>query len=132
MLPRNSVQVSPWWPPVWSHQFSGLIASLVLPVLATWRITHVLWAEEGPWDLFVRLRRWAGARGTRLFECFYCLSLWVALPIALLVAPSIATFALDWFAFSGAAILLERVTAAAIPPPVAVWREETAPDAADE
>jgi len=32
-----------------------------LSVLCVWRITHLLYAEDGPWDLFVRLRRFAGA-----------------------------------------------------------------------
>ena len=30
-------------------------------VLAVWRVTHLLWGEDGPFDLFVRLRKFAGA-----------------------------------------------------------------------
>ena len=35
---------------------------LVLGALAVWRITHLLAAEDGPWDLVLRLRKAAGLR----------------------------------------------------------------------
>ena len=59
---------------------------LTLGVLAVWRLTHLLNAEDGPWDTVVRLRLWlaAGFWG-RLLDCFYCLSLWIALPLALAI-----------------------------------------------
>src|SRR5690606_6645885 len=58
----------------------------LLGVLAVWRVTHLLQAEDGPWDVVVRLRRAAGAGFFgRLLDCFYCLSLWVALPAALAI-----------------------------------------------
>src|ERR1700721_1770827 len=55
----------------------------ILSVLCVWRVTHLLQAEDGPADLLVRLRRMAG-RGFagKLLDCFYCLSLWVAFPLA--------------------------------------------------
>jgi len=33
---------------------------LMLGILGVWRITHLLQAEDGPWDLVVRFRRKAG------------------------------------------------------------------------
>jgi hypothetical protein len=56
---------------------------LTLGALAVWRISHLFHAEDGPGDVFVRLRRLAGTgfAGT-LLDCFYCLSLWVAAPLA--------------------------------------------------
>ena len=110
-----------------SDTFRGPILGLVIPALATWRISHLLWAEDGPWSLMARLRHWAVGRGTRVLECFYCISLWIALPAAFVVAPSIWAWLFDWFAFSGAAILLERLMAGPGAPP-AIWREETPPD----
>src|SRR5262249_12396583 len=82
-----------------------------LGVLAVWRITHLLQAEDGPWDLSLRLHRAAG-RGFwgQLLDCFYCLSLWVALPVALLYGPDWRMRVLLWLGLSGGAILLERVT----------------------
>ncbi len=85
---------------------------LVLGVLGVWRITHLLQAEDGPWDLVVRLRRavgdgfWGG-----LMDCFLCLSLWVALPWALGCGETWKERLLLWPALSAGAILLQRLTA---------------------
>jgi hypothetical protein len=94
---------------------------LVLGVLCTWRITHLLQAEDGPWDLVVHFRRFLG-NGLlgKLFDCFYCLSLWVALPFACLLGTTAIERLLLWPALSGAAILLERLTS----PPQATFIEE--------
>ena len=61
------------------------MTDLTLAILAVWRVTHLLNAEDGPFDLIVELRRRAGdGCWSQLLDCFYCLSLWVALPVALL------------------------------------------------
>lgn len=53
---------------------------VTLSLLCVWRITHLLQAEDGPWDLLVRFRRMAGSGFVgELLDCFYCLSLWVTL-----------------------------------------------------
>jgi hypothetical protein len=84
---------------------------LVLGALCVWRVTHLLNAEDGPWDLLVRLRRrvgegfWGG-----LLDCFYCLSLWIAAPFAWLLGGGVRERLLLWPALSAAAILLERIT----------------------
>lgn len=103
--------------------------ALVVGVLAVWRLTHLLWNEDGPGDIFVKLRRLArGDFAGRLLDCFYCLSLWVAAPFALLFARSLADWVLLWLGLSGGAILLERATAPADPPPPAAhWHEEPPP-----
>ena len=89
---------------------------LALGILAVWRITHLLNAEDGPWDVFVQLRRLAG-KGflARLLDCFYCLSLWIAAPVALGIGTEWAERLLLWPALSGGAILLERVTSEGLP-----------------
>ena len=90
---------------------------LLLGVLCVWRLTHLLQAEDGPWDLVVRLRRAAGdGFSGRLLDCFYCLSLWIAVPIAWAIGWSVTDSVLLCLAFSGGAILLERATSA---PPTA-------------
>ncbi|HKF49741.1 MAG TPA: DUF1360 domain-containing protein [Terracidiphilus sp.] len=96
-----------------------------MAVLAVWRLTHLLAAEDGPADLVVRLRKLLGDSFVgRMMDCFYCLSVWIAAPAALFVTPSgrifvpgqalITRLILDWFmnwlAISGAACLLERLT----------------------
>ncbi|MFZ5622941.1 MAG: DUF1360 domain-containing protein [Gemmatimonadota bacterium] len=87
----------------------------VAALLATWRLTHLLVAEDGPWDLVARLRRIAGSGWLgRLMDCLYCLSVWVALPFALWLADDWLTrLAVAWPALSGGAILLERLTSRA-------------------
>ena len=84
---------------------------LILGALAVWRITHLLNAEDGPGDVFVRFRKRAGNGWFgRLLDCFYCLSLWVAAPLAWIVGTGWLERLLLWPALSGAAILLERAT----------------------
>jgi hypothetical protein len=85
-------------------------ARFVLAVLATWRITHLLANEDGPWDLMVRVRVRLGNRvWGRLMDCFQCLSLWLAAPLALFVSRRPVDFLFTWLALSGAACLLERI-----------------------
>jgi hypothetical protein len=88
-------------------QFYGL----VLGVLAAWRITNLLNAEDGPWDLLVKLRKLAG-NGVfgSLLDCFYCLSLWVAAPLAWLLGDGWKERLLLWLAISAGAILLQKAT----------------------
>jgi hypothetical protein len=88
---------------------------MALGVLVTWRVTHLLHAEDGPWQLLARLRRLVQAAGGKLFDCFYCLSLWVAVPLAYLLGESWEERGLLIPALSGAAILVERVTTPPMP-----------------
>jgi hypothetical protein len=82
-----------------------------LGVLATWRVTHLLAEEDGPADLVVQLRaRLGDGAAGRALDCFHCLSVWVAAPVALLLAQDVATWLVVWLAMSGAACLLQRVT----------------------
>jgi hypothetical protein len=60
-----------------------------------------------------------------LLDCFYCLSLWVALLPALWIGENWKERLLLWPALSAAAILLERLTAKdALPPHVLYAKEE--------
>ena len=84
---------------------------LLLAVLCVWRITHLLTEEDGPWDLVVRLRRRLGdGSWGRLMDCFYCLSLWIAIPLAYLLGETWGERLFHWPAISAGAILLERAT----------------------
>jgi hypothetical protein len=100
---------------------------LILGILAVWRITHLLNAEDGPWDLLARLRRLAG-EGVwgSLLDCFYCLSIWIAAPFAYGLGNDWRERLLLWPALSGAAILAERLTVNRdrSEPPPAVYYEE--------
>jgi hypothetical protein len=84
---------------------------LLLGILCVWRVTHLLQAEDGPWDVSVRLRRIAGEGfWGKLLDCFYCLSMWTAGPCAILLGETLKERILLWPALSTGAIILERVT----------------------
>ena len=80
-----------------------------LGVLSVWRVTHLLNAGDGPWELVVWLRRCAGTGfWAALLDCFYCLSLWIAAPAALFLSRKPVEGIFTWLALSGGACLLER------------------------
>lgn len=83
---------------------------LAAATLATWRLTHLVVAEDGPWDVVLRLRRWAGdGLAGQMMDCFYCASLWLALPFTAWLADDWPSRAVAWLAASGGAMLLERI-----------------------
>jgi hypothetical protein len=82
-----------------------------LAALGTWRISHLLVNEDGPWRFVPRIRAWfAGSELGRTLDCFGCASLWVALPAAVFVSRNPVEIFPIWFALSGAAFLLERIS----------------------
>jgi Protein of unknown function (DUF1360) len=98
---------------------------LTLGVLSVWRLTHLLQAEDGPWNLIVRLRRLAGTGfWGELLDCFYCLSLWIAAPFAWFLGERAKERLFLWLALSGGAILLERITHPDAKAPAPYWKEE--------
>ena|ERR1051326_6954387 len=83
----------------------------VLATLAVWRLTHMLAREDGPWDLLVKLRRALGSgMAGKLAGCFYCLSVWMALPFAWFLKGDASETFVGWLALSGGAVLLERAS----------------------
>ena len=98
----------------------------IIAALAVWRITHLLQAESGPFDLFLKLRKgMAIIRFGELANCFYCLSIWIAIPFSYVVGSGWTERVMLWPALSGAAILLERATGQT---PVAYFEEEELSD----
>ncbi|MET0341719.1 MAG: hypothetical protein ABW252_12010 [Polyangiales bacterium] len=99
----------------------------LVAALAVWRLTHLMHAEDGPFLVFARLRQAAASTPfSEAFDCFYCLSLWVAAPVALLLGGAPRELLVSWLALSGGAILLERLTT-----PLPTFHEERAPFDAD-
>lgn len=85
----------------------------VLGVLATWRLSHLVAHEDGPFDLVARARRRAGAgQAGKLMDCPHCLSLWFAAPFAAWLASDVAHGVVVWLALSGGACLIEHGAAA--------------------
>ena len=89
-------------------------SALLVGILGVWRVTHLLHAEDGPWDVFSRMRRRLKPGVlSAIFSCFYCLSLWLAIPFALVIATFEAAgwgeTLLFWPALSAGAIVVERL-----------------------
>ena len=84
---------------------------LILETASVWRLTHLLSKEDGPFDLIVKIRKQAGSGffGS-LIDCFYCLSIWIALPFAIVSGQDWKERLLLWLALSGIACLLEKAT----------------------
>ena len=102
---------------------------LLIAVLCVWRLTHLLVEEDGPWDAIVRLRRWVGdGFWGQLLDCFYCLSLWVAVPFAYLIGTDGPDRLLHWPAISAGAILLQRLMFRKSELPPAPWAEDEGDD----
>ena len=87
------------------------IYGLLLGILCVWRITHLFNAEDGPGGWLIK---WRQAMGNGwwgdLLDCFYCLSLLIALPFAVWLGETLKEQVLLWPALSGGAILIERLT----------------------
>jgi hypothetical protein len=97
---------------------------LAVGTLSVWRITHLLQAEDGPWDIMVRFRRACGnGFGGKLLDCFQCSSLWISAPFAFFLAHDWGRRLLLLLSFSAGAILLERATAPSQNPPPASYFE---------
>ena len=91
--------------------------------LATWRISNLLVNEDGPWDIFPKLRHLAGVRYdehsnaysttalSKLAMCVWCLSLYLAgvLTLAYWFWPNIAIPISLPFALSAMAVLVDKV-----------------------
>ena len=107
-------------------------ATFVVAVLATWRISHLIAKEDGPYDLVLRLRARAGTSVLgRLMDCPYCVSVWAALPLAGWLARRGRLPAADvvpvWLAISAGACLLEQATSGG-PQPAGVEVIEQPPE----
>jgi len=97
---------------------------LVIGILVAWRVTHLLAVESGPADVIGKARRLAGTGLLgELVSCFYCLSVWIAVPLAYLLADNWKHRLLLWPALSAGAILLERVTSAGQPSEPVILQE---------
>jgi hypothetical protein len=87
------------------------IQGFFLCTLAVWRITHLMSQEDGPFDVVLRFRKLLGQGFLGgLLDCFYCLSIWIALPFAFLLCNGWTEGIIVWLALSGGASLLFKIT----------------------
>jgi hypothetical protein len=84
--------------------------SLLIAALAVWRISSLLSEEYGPYDIFERLRtKTAGTQLGKALKCFYCISVWVALPFTYLFASNALDVMTFTLALSALAILFQGI-----------------------
>jgi len=83
----------------------------LLLVIVVWRLTHLISTEDGPFDSIIKLRKWVGnSFFGKLMDCFYCLSIWIGLACACFAGRSITELIMLTLYYSGASILLEKLT----------------------
>src|ERR1700704_6357587 len=122
---RGSFLVPRWWRLCVHKNHVMDVFKFTLGMLAVWRLTHLLAAEDGPFYLLARIRRrlgsgfWGG-----LMDCFYCLSLWMAIPFAIWLGGPWIERAVIWLALSGAAILVHRIADRFAPEPPIFYEEK--------
>lgn len=96
---------------------------LVSIALAVWRISSILVREEGPLDIFVRLRAFVGVKYdeysqpyggnmfARLLTCIFCTSVWTGTAAAILyiLFPEYTFYLSLPFSFSAVAIIVDKL-----------------------
>jgi len=112
-----------WIETIPSHWWSDLGAvELFILGMATWRLTSLLVNEEGPWNIFARLRYMIGIRYNERSErvsmnvlaeglsCVWCSSIWVASLVLLSYAlvPRTTLIVSLILTLSSIAILIEK------------------------
>ncbi len=87
------------------------VSRLAIFLLATWRISSLVFREAGPWNIFVHIRTVIGSTGVgaSLLSCLWCVSVWVGL-----ILTPLAFWQHGWlvalpFALSAGSILIERL-----------------------
>jgi hypothetical protein len=75
--------------------------------LAVWRLCHLLAEEDGPWGIVYRIRKRLGnSQLGRLMDCVGCSSMWISIPVALLISNM---FIITWLSLSAMTMLIETV-----------------------
>jgi len=101
------------------------ILTLLVFGLATWRVSRILVTERGPFDVFARLRKYAGIEYDPngemtiipdgflpgVLSCVWCASIWVGFfwVVFLALFPTIALYCGAGFAVSSLAIGVDRL-----------------------
>jgi hypothetical protein len=95
-----------------------VVFHFVIAALAIWRITHLLSKEDGPFDLVFKLRKQLGQGFFgNLLDCFYCLSMWVAIPFGIWVGTTVIEKIVCCIALSGLSCIIEIMTEKKAEPP---------------
>jgi len=97
---------------------------IIILSLATWRLASLLVQEDGPFDVFGKLRHAAGVRydersvayGTnpvaQALTCIWCASVWAALGMCLVNRLPHGHWFVKWMAASAGAVIIHEATEA--------------------
>jgi len=100
-----------------------MFTELIVYILATWRLARLLTSEQGPYDVFDRLRHKIGIsyddegepHGANVVAeavmCLWCLSIWIGLGVAIAyyVAPTVTFWVTLPLALSAGAVIVNEV-----------------------
>lgn len=85
---------------------------IVVSVFAVYMVARVLQEKDGPFNILSRLRTSIDETNNdflvTLIGCFFCLSFWFSVPIAIYLAQDIFQFFIYAFGISGAVIVLDN------------------------
>lgn len=88
-----------------------VIFHFVIASLAVWRITHLISKEDGPFNVIFKIRKQIGQGFLgHLLDCFYCLSIWIAIPFGIWVGENTIEKIICCIAVSGTACIIEKLT----------------------
>ncbi len=95
------------------------VYKFILIGMAVWRLSSLLANEDGPFDVFARIRNLLGVQydknnetfGTNWISkgiiCVWCNSVWVAAFVAIYFSDDFATWLIHTFALSTTAIIID-------------------------
>lgn len=92
-----------------------MVTSIILAILASWRLASLLAEEEGPGEIFVRIRlgvtgKILGAKGA---SCVWCLSVYTGAFFAGLIYPFDFSpwygYLIWWLGISGGTIIIHSI-----------------------
>jgi hypothetical protein len=96
--------------------------TILLAILACYRVSELIAIDDGPYKVFSRLRQGLGRRAAleqrwnkegvwsnlaELVQCPYCIGVWVAALFALLLAGDVKEFLLMWLGIAGGQSVLQ-------------------------
>ena len=90
--------------------------ALILSVLAVYRISYLIAKEDGPFDLFAKIRYKGGSIKhphdwiSRGLNCILCISFWLSLiPVIWLFWGDVVSITLGWLGIAGGVLVLYKV-----------------------
>ena len=86
--------------------------NMIIDSLVVWRLTHLLQAEDGPYDIIFNMKKRLKVGGFwfELTKCFLCLSVWIGMGVSLLRVGFHLYLIPYGLALSSAAILLQLIS----------------------